>query len=124
MPGTIANFTTVFTANDKARVDRIEKVEGQALATPVQVKVLMKSDNILMLEIFRPKGLRDPVHQHDDHETSCHLVKGRLKLGIADKEFIAKAGDTWFHPKGVAHWSEALEDCIQIEVKSPPVKTW
>jgi quercetin dioxygenase-like cupin family protein len=84
----------------------------------------MKSDNILMLEIFRPKGLKDPVHQHDDHETQCHLVKGRCKLVIGDREFIAEAGDSWFHPKGMPHWSEALEDSIQIEVKSPPVKTW
>ena len=124
MPGTIANSKNVFMANRDAPVDRIDKVEGQALATPVQVKVLMKSDQILMLEIVRPKGMRDPVHQHNDHETSCHLVKGRLKLSIGGKEFVAGPGDSWFHPKGVPHWSEALEEAIQIEVKSPPVKTW
>ena len=124
MPGTIANFTSNFSAGKSAPVDRIEKVEGNKLPTPVEVKVLMKSDNILMLEIFRPKGMRDPVHQHNDHETSCHLVRGRLKLNIAGKEFTAGPGDSWFHPKGVPHWSEAIEDSLQIEVKSPPVKTW
>ncbi|MBM3502346.1 MAG: cupin domain-containing protein [Alphaproteobacteria bacterium] len=94
------------------------------MPVPVSVKVMSKSDNILMLEIQRPKGARDAVHQHDDHETACHLVSGKLKLNIGGKEFMANPGDSWFHPKGVPHWSEAIEDCIQIEVKSPPVKTW
>lgn len=124
MPGKIANFTSVFTPGPAAPKDTIHKVEGQPLATPVTVKTLMKSDNILMLEIFRPKGMRDPQHQHDDHETSCHLVRGKLKLWIGGQEFTAQAGDSWFHPKGVPHWSEALEDSLQVEVKSPPVKTW
>lgn len=45
-------------------------------------------------------------------------------LVIGGKEFIAEAGDAWIHPRGVPHFSEALEDCIQVEVKSPPRKTW
>jgi quercetin dioxygenase-like cupin family protein len=124
MPDTIANFTRTFVARGNAPVDLIEQVEGQKLTKPVEVAVLMKSDTMLMLQVTRPKGMRDPTHQHDDHETSCHLVSGKLKLWIGGEEFIAVAGDTWFHPKGVPHWSEALEDCVQVEVKSPPVKTW
>lgn len=124
MPGKIANFKDVFVANAQAPSERIEKVEGRPTNAPVTVKVLMKSDNILMLEVHRPKGVRDPTHQHDDHETSCHLIKGTLKLWIGGEEFLAHAGDTWFHPKGVPHWSEAIEDTVQVEVKSPPVKTW
>ena len=46
------------------------------------------------------------------------------RLVIGGKEFIAEAGDAWMHPRGVPHFSEALEDCIQVEVKSPPRKTW
>jgi hypothetical protein len=28
------------------------------------------------------------------------------------------------HPQGVPHYTEALEDCCQIEVKAPACKTW
>ena len=42
---------------------------------------------------------------------------------IAGREFIAGPGDSWVHPRGVPHYSEALEDCVQIEVKSPPIRT-
>ena len=117
MPGTIDNFNRTFMPGAEAPVDLIEKVEGQTLASPVAVKVVMKSDSMLMLSITRPKGMRDPTHQHDDHETSCHLVSGKLKLWIGGEESIANPGDTWFHPKGVPHWSEALEESVQVEVK-------
>jgi quercetin dioxygenase-like cupin family protein len=47
-----------------------------------------------------------------------------MRLVIGGEEFIAEPGDAWLHPRGVPHFSEALEDCIQVEVKSPPRKTW
>jgi quercetin dioxygenase-like cupin family protein len=124
MPGTLENFNRTFMPGSDAPVDVIEKVEGQTLDKPVEVKVVMKSDSMLMLSITRPKGMRDPIHQHDDHETSCHLVSGKLKLWIGGEEWVAHPGDTWFHPRGVPHWSEALEESVQVEVKAPPVKTW
>lgn len=37
---------------------------------------------------------------------------------------VAEPGSVWRHPPGVVHHSEALEDCVQIEVKSPPCRTW
>lgn len=99
-------------------------VEGQSMGGEVFLKVMMSSAEMLMLEVFREKGVKDPVHRHDDHETSCYLVKGRLRVTIGEDSFIAEPGDVWFHPKGVDHTSEALEDSVQVEVKSPPRKTW
>ena len=49
--------------------------------------------------------------------------KGNFLL-IGGKEFIAEPGTSWIHPRGVEHFSEALEDCEQLEIKSPPRKTW
>lgn len=112
-----------------ARLDEVETqyptgVEGIDMGGDVSIKVVMKSDTMLMLRVFRAAGVADPVHRHDDHETSCHLVAGRLKVTVGDQSWEASPGDSWFHPKGVPHTTEALEDSIQIEVKSPPVKTW
>jgi quercetin dioxygenase-like cupin family protein len=47
-----------------------------------------------------------------------------MKLVIDGQAFVARAGDAWRHPPGVPHWSETLEDCVAIEIKSPPRKTW
>lgn len=103
----------------------ITSVEGVAEEPGrLTIKPLLVGDEMLFLQAFKGKGMIDPIHQHDDHESIAYLVKGRMRLVIGGKEFIAEAGDAWMHPRGVPHFSEALEDCIQVEVKSPPRKTW
>ena len=124
MSGSLSNTGRVFVPAGEAVVQRIERVEGGEVEQPVDVRVHMKSDTMLMLSLTFPKGRVGPLHQHDDHETTCHLVSGLLKLTIGDETFIARPGDTWGHPKGVPHQSEALEESVQVEVQSPPVKTW
>ena len=104
--------------------ETIHAVEGAVEQGDLSVKVLMVAESFVTLWIRRGKGLVDPVHQHDDHESVATLVSGRLRMRIGDEEFTAGPGDCWRHPPGVPHSSEALEDCIQIEIKSPARKTW
>jgi len=104
--------------------ERITSVEGASEAGEITVKVLLVGDKILMLEVFRKKGLVDPVHSHPDHESCGYLISGSMQLIIGESTFIASPGSSWIHPAGVDHYSEALEDSIQLEVKSPPRKTW
>lgn len=104
--------------------ERLGAVEGVKPKGKVVVRRAMVGEDILMLHVWREKGLIDPLHQHDDHETVAYLIKGRLRLVIGGEEFIAEAGTSWRHPRGVPHFSEALEDCEQLEIKSPPKKTW
>lgn len=103
---------------------RMGVLEGRASAGHVDLKPLLVGGEMLMVEIFEKAGVRVPEHTHDDHESVVYLVRGRMKLVIDGREFVAQAGDAWIHPKGVPHWSEALEDCLAIEIKSPPRKTW
>ena len=124
MPSRLKNTDSVFVPSSAAVSERIEKVEGSDVDTPVSVRVHMKSDTMLMLSICFPKGRLGPSHRHNDHETTCHLISGKLRIWIGDETFVALPGDTWFHPKGVLHQSEALAKSVQVEVKSPPVKTW
>ena len=113
-----------FTTRDTIAPERLASVEGIKPKGKVEVRRVMVGNEILMLHVLREKGLIDPLHQHDDHETVAYLIKGRLRLVIGGEEFIAEAGTSWIHPRGVAHFSEALEDCEQLEIKSPPRKTW
>ncbi|MDN8618496.1 cupin domain-containing protein [Variovorax ginsengisoli] len=113
-----------FSVRDDLPVERLAAVEGVKPKGIVEIRRLMVGEEILMLHVFREKGLVDPVHKHLDHETVAYLIKGRLRLVIGDQEFIAEAGTSWIHPRGVEHFSEALEDCEQLEIKSPPKKTW
>jgi quercetin dioxygenase-like cupin family protein len=113
-----------FAAGAELPTVRMGALEGHASAGHVDLKPLLVGESMLMVEIFEKAGVRVPEHTHDDHESVVYLVRGRMKLVIDGREFIARAGDAWIHPKGVPHWSEALEDCLAIEIKSPPRKTW
>ena len=118
--------TTFVVPNQSIAAESLAVVEGKRSASTekVTVKPLIVGNDMLMLEIFQEKGLKVPRHQHDDHESVIYLVKGKMWLWIDGKEFTASQGDSWMHPRGVPHYSEALEDCVAIEVKSPPRKTW
>jgi quercetin dioxygenase-like cupin family protein len=88
------------------------------------LKPLLVGSEMVFLQAFKAKGMIDPIHQHDDHESIGYLISGRMRLVIGGQESLAEPGDAWLHPRGVPHFSEALEDCVQVEVKSPPRKTW
>ena len=88
------------------------------------LKPLLVGNEMVFLQAFKAKGMIDPIHQHDDHESIGYLISGRMRLVIGGQESLAEPGDAWLHPRGVPHFSEALEDCVQVEVKSPPRKTW
>jgi len=84
------------------------------------VKVLMATDTIIAFEAFRPKGAIDTAHQHPDHHSVVYQKQGRTRMRIGDEAFVIEAGDTYFHPLGVVHQHEALEDSIRIETKIYP----
>ena len=104
--------------------DTIETIEGVPLDGVCRLGLLIAGENALVTRSFRGRGLVDPPHRHDDHESIGVLLAGRLKLTIGGEEFVAGPGDAWLHRRGVVHSSVALEDCVQIEVKSPPRQTW
>lgn len=84
------------------------------------VKVLMATDTIITFESFRPKGAIDTAHQHPDHHSVVYQKQGRTRMRIGEETFIVEAGDSYFHPLGIVHQHEALEDTIRIETKIYP----
>ena len=123
-PRYLAPTRGYFTRKDDIEPERLAAVEGVKPKGRVDVRRVMVGHEAVMLHVLREKGLVDPVHKHDDHETVAYLIRGRMRVVIGDQEFIAEPGTSWIHPRGVEHFSEALEDCEQLEVKTPPRKTW
>ena len=117
----------LFMKNAAVAAETIAKLEGHdegAGDKRLQIKPLIAGESMLFMEAHRPQGLVDPEHAHPDHESICYLVSGRMRVVIAGESFIAEPGDVWVHPPGVLHYHEALEESVQIEIKSPPTKTW
>ncbi len=120
----LAHSEYVFVQGREIAAEPVTKIEGKAGAGEIAVKPLVVGDEMLFIEIHRKKGLIDAEHDHADHESICYLVSGRMRVVIAGAEFIAEPGATWIHAAGVPHYNETLEDSVQIEIKSPPRKTW
>lgn len=120
----LARSLSLFAQRDAIAPERITAVEGVKEEGHLEVRKMMVGDEILMLHVYRGKGLVDPIHKHMDHESMGYLISGKLRLVIGGEEMIATPGTAWLHPVGVDHFSEALEACEQLEIKSPPRKTW
>lgn len=127
-PGrSLPKTATHFVRNADVPAQHVTALEGRPESRDgrsLHIKPLMVGEDMLFMEARRQKGLIDPEHSHPDHESICYLVSGRLRVVIGGEEFIAEPGDTWIHPAGVPHYHEALEDSVQVEIKSPPKKTW
>lgn len=123
-PRYLAKTLGVFADIARTETLHLKKVEGVAEPAGLEVRKLLVGDQILLLHVIRRQGVIDPWHQHDDHESMGYLIRGRLHLKIGGDEMIATPGICWVHPAGVPHWSVALEEVEQIEIKSPPRKTW
>ena len=121
-----APTTRPFVRNADVPAEPVAALEGAAgsSAASLAIKALLTGRDMLFMEVHREKGRIDPEHAHPDHESICYLVRGRMKVVIAGESFIAGPGDAWVHPAGVPHWHEALEDSLQVEVKSPPRIAW
>lgn len=116
-----------FARNASITAETVTKLEGHAEGAPdrpLKIKPLLAGESMLFMEATRPQGLVDPEHAHPDHESICYLVSGRMRVVIDGESWIAEPGDAWVHAPGVKHYHEALEDSVQIEIKSPPTKTW
>src|SRR6185503_6576871 len=63
-----------FAERDRVAPERLATVEGVKMLGQVDVRKLMVGEDILLLHVFRKKGLVDPRHRHDDHETVAYLI--------------------------------------------------
>ena len=121
---TLEAMTAVHVDPSELLEEHVHAVEGVVQQGHLSVTVLMVTEEMVMLKVRRGKGRIDPSHVHEDHESVATLISGRMLNRIGDEEFVSEAGAGWRHLPGVVHSSEALEDCLQIEIKTPAIKTW
>ena len=121
---TLTSTRTDFVTGSGVPIEPVKSIEGADEVGRLGIKPLMVGKDVLVMEAHREKGLVDPEHIHDDHESICYLVRGRMRVVIDGQEFIAQPGDIWRHRAGNPHYHETHEDSLQIEIKSPARKTW
>jgi quercetin dioxygenase-like cupin family protein len=123
----VAPSSRRFVRNADVAAEQVTQLEGHREGgdgAGLAIKPMLAGRDMLLMEVRRDEGLRDAEHAHPDHESICYLVSGRMRVVIEGESFVAEPGDAWIHPPGVMHYHQALEDSVQIEIKSPPRKAW
>ena len=90
----------------------------QDILPGIKIKTLVHGDKTLMAKFLLGKGGVLPKHAHPFEQTGC-LIQGKLNLTIGNISREIKAGDCWCIGPDVAHFAEALEDSIALEIFSP-----
>jgi quercetin dioxygenase-like cupin family protein len=93
--------------------------------TDVISRRVVTGERAMLAHIYLEKGARVPMHSHENEQLT-YLLEGSLKfwLGEEREEKILRAGEVLLIPSNVPHEAEALEDCVDVDVFSPPRQDW
>lgn len=109
----------IVSRNAEVEAIAVSAIEGKpTYGGELNVKPLIKGNEMTFLEIHYAAGVGAPLHSHT-HESIVYVVKGKVKTTVAGDEFIMGPGDVCRHAAGVLHGVEALEDSVVVEIKSP-----
>ena len=92
---------------------RVEMLPG------VYRQMLAAGNGAMVVRIDLAKGAEVPMHTHP-HEQIGYLQSGRARFRIGDEIRELEALDGYSIPGEVPHSVLALEDCIFVDVFSPP----
>lgn len=104
------------------RVHRWEKVETVKMSEAITRQLITGSEAMLARFVLR-KGAVVPTHSHRSEQFSI-ILEGALKFIIEGKELVARAGDIVELPSNVAHYAEALEETVALDVFAPLRQDW
>jgi quercetin dioxygenase-like cupin family protein len=120
-PGVVGQISDAcFEINsDDAPGVHFRSIEGVEISDPVLTKIIWPGPKMTVLEHWMSKGQVMPFHRHQS-EFVDFLVKGKVKITMAGKQYIGEEHDSWTAVPGVEHSVEALEDSMFQEYFTPP----
>ncbi|HEY6391313.1 MAG TPA: cupin domain-containing protein [Bryobacteraceae bacterium] len=98
------------------------QVEKEQLS-PTFARQVIHSDAMTVARVYLRKGCSVPEHSHHNEQISM-MEQGSLKFVVAGQEKVLTAGQVLRIPPHVPHSVEALEDCIAVDLFSPPREDW
>jgi quercetin dioxygenase-like cupin family protein len=94
----------------------------EQVTTDLKRKVVAGANVMLAMVDLLP-GSEVPEHSHISEQLS-YLLSGSLKMWIAGKEIILKAGQVLVIPPNVPHSALAEEKALTLDVFSPIRQDW
>ena len=103
---------------------RWDEMEKEPVTDAISRRVVT-GERAMLAHIYLEKGARVPMHSHENEQIT-YLLEGALKFWIGEerRELILRAGEVLHIPGSVPHEAEALEDCLDVDIFSPPRQDW
>jgi len=82
-------------------------------------------EKMMISQVLLTKGCDVPSHSHPNEQFAC-LLSGKLRFGLgppgaADyQEIVLNRGEVLHLPSNLPHSAFALEDCVILDMFSPP----
>jgi len=77
---------------------------------------LAEFQGLFLKELFLRKGKSSSRHYHEEKDEFFYIVKGQVRVLLADKELLLTAGDTLHIPPGQEHRIEPIKDTLILEL--------
>jgi quercetin dioxygenase-like cupin family protein len=103
---------------------RWEEMEKETVTETIKRR-MVSGERAMLAHIYLDKGAVVPTHSHHNEQIT-YLLEGTLKFWIGEEreEMILRAGEVLLIPANIPHAAEALEDCLDVDVFSPPREDW
>jgi len=98
---------------------KTENSEQVRMNEGVVRRTLGTTDEAMLCEFSLSTGAVVPEHSHMNDQVG-YVVSGKLELRVGDETQILGPGESYAVPGGVVHSAVAKEDCVLIDVFSPP----
>jgi quercetin dioxygenase-like cupin family protein len=74
---------------------------------------------MMICEFTFDANVEIPTHAHP-HEQVGYIVRGCVRMTIADQEFTLGSGDSYCAPSNVQHGALTLEPTVIVDTFNPP----
>lgn|SRR5574341_136901 len=82
-------------------------------------RTMTAGERMMLIEVRLDAGAVVPMHTHP-HEQTGYLISGRMRFHLGGEERELGQGDCWMIPGDVPHEVTALEECLLVDIFSPP----
>jgi quercetin dioxygenase-like cupin family protein len=84
---------------------------------------MIHTERLTVARLELEKGAQVPEHHHENEQLST-IEEGSLLFVVDGKEVIVGKGQSLLLPSNVPHSAVALEDCVALDIFSPPRADW
>lgn len=95
------------------------EIAGHVIAGEGSGELLVLGAGTMLVRLQLRRGFDQDGHLHPDHESIGYVLSGRVRMQVGDEVRELRPGATWYHPRGVRHTCEVLEDAEILEFHAP-----